>query len=52
MLNLTLFLDIRMKLFKTEEHILVTSSLVNMAMIYDELGEKVKALEINQKVLG
>ena len=41
-----------MKLFKTEEHEDVTTTLGNMALIYDRLGQMDKALEMNQKVLS
>ena len=41
-----------MKLFKTEEHADVATTLSNMALIYDGLGQMDKALEMNQKVLS
>ena len=40
-----------MKLFKTEEHLSIATTLSNMALIYNELGQMDKALEMNQKVL-
>ena len=42
-------IDIQMKLFKTEEHASVAISLGIMAMIYSDLGQLQKALEINQR---
>ena len=41
-----------MKLFKTEEHSDVTTTLNNMAQINSDLGQKQKALEIHEKVYG
>ena len=41
-----------MKLFKTEEHADVATTLSNMASIYEDLGQMDKALEMNQKVLS
>ena len=47
-----IFLDIEMKLFKTEKHADVAYTLNNMATIYFGLGQKDKALEMYQKVLS
>ena len=41
-----------MKLFKTEEHASIATTLNNMAAIYKSLGQMDKALEMNQKVLS
>ena len=41
-----------MKLFKTEEHADVATTLANIAWIYNGLGQMDKALEMNQKVLS
>ena len=41
-----------MKLFKTEDHSDVASTLSNMAIIYSNLGQKQRALEILEKVYG
>ena len=41
-----------MKLFKTEEHADIATTLGNMAMIYSSLGEVQKSLEIHERVYG
>ena len=41
-----------MKLFKTEEHARIATTLGNMASIYNTLGQMDKALEMFQKVLS
>ena len=41
-----------MKLFKTEEHASIATTLSNMASIYNSLGQIDKALEMYQKVLS
>ncbi len=41
-----------MKLFKTEEHADIATTLNNMALIKDVLGQNDKALKMNQKVYG
>ena len=41
-----------MKLFKTEEHANIATTLSNMALIYKSLGQMDKALDMNQKVLS
>ena len=43
-------IDIRMKLFKTEEHAIIAKILNNMASIYSGVGQKQRALEMNEKV--
>ena len=41
-----------MKLFKSEEHTEVASTLNNMALIESGLGHFQKALEMNEKIYG
>ncbi len=41
-----------MKLFKTEKHADIATTISQMASIYKELGQIDKALEMNQKVYG
>ncbi len=43
-------IDIRMNLFKTEEHSSIATNLSHMASIYKASGQMDKALEMNQKV--
>ena len=45
-------LEIRVKLFKTEDHASVSATLRGMADIYTFLNEKEKALQIYEKVLS
>ena len=41
-----------MKLFKTEKHSDVADTLGNMALIYSDLRQKLKAFLIHEKVYG
>ena len=46
------FLEIRMKLYKTEENKSVATALNNMGIIYYKKGQHKKALEIYERVQG
>ena len=48
----SILLDILIKVFKTEEHLLVATHLNNMAILLSDSGENEKALDLNKKVYG
>ena len=41
-----------MKLFETEDHPDIATTLSNMASVYHDLGQVQKALDINERVYG
>ncbi len=47
-----LFIGIYKKIFNTDEHPRIATTLINIASIHQDLGHYDKALEINQKVYG
>ena len=51
-LNFLISLDIRKKLFKTDEHADVATVLNNIATVYFTMGQLDKALETSQRANG